>query len=139
MLDKPQITQTTAQTTAMIRLTIPRAEIRHVMEPGLGELMAAIAAQGITPTGPWLTHHLRMAPDIFDFEMQPACGSSRSMCVVRTRMNWPASWRLLEARRSTTTRLGVSVISGTQAGTWRGLPATGRPVRARKLIPQSAV
>ena len=29
----------------------------------------AAAGQGITPTGPWLTHHLRMDPATFDFEI----------------------------------------------------------------------
>jgi effector-binding domain-containing protein len=69
MLDKPQITQTAAQTTAVIRLTIPRAEIQTVMGPGYRELMAAVAAQGIATAGPWFSHHLRMEPDIFDFEI----------------------------------------------------------------------
>ena len=69
MLDKPQIMQTVAQPTAVIRLTIPREEIRNVMGPGYRELMAAVAAQGISPGGPWFTHHLRMHPDIFDFEI----------------------------------------------------------------------
>ena len=69
MLDKPQIVQTEAQLAAIIRFTIPRAEIRNVMGPGIGELMAAIAAQGIAPAGPWFTHHLRMDPDTFDFEI----------------------------------------------------------------------
>lgn len=31
--------------------------------------MAAIAAQGIVPTGAWFSHHLRMDPDVFDFEI----------------------------------------------------------------------
>ena len=26
-------------------------------------------AQGLAPAGPWFTHHLRMDPDIFDFEI----------------------------------------------------------------------
>lgn len=69
MLDKPQIAQTTARPTAVIRLTIPRAEIRNVMGPGYRELMAAVAAQGVAPTGPWFSHHLRMDPDVFDFEI----------------------------------------------------------------------
>jgi effector-binding domain-containing protein len=69
MLDKPQITQTPDQLTAVIRLTIPRPEIRTVMGPGVRELMAAVAAQGIAPTGPWFSHHLRMDPNIFDFEI----------------------------------------------------------------------
>ncbi len=69
MLDTPQITQTTALHTAIIHLTIPREEIQHVMGPGFGEIMAAIAAQGIAPAGPCFTHHLKMSPDIFDFEI----------------------------------------------------------------------
>ena len=69
MLDTPQITQTAAQLAAVIRLTIPRDQIRNVMGPGLAELMATIAAQGIAPAGPWFTHHLRMDPDTFDFEI----------------------------------------------------------------------
>ena len=51
MLETPQIVETAAQETAFIRLTVPRAEIQNVMGPGLGELMAALAAQGIAPQG----------------------------------------------------------------------------------------
>jgi effector-binding domain-containing protein len=69
MLDTPRITPTTAQLAAMIHLTIPRDEIRSVMGPGLREVMAALAAQGVRPAGPWFTHHLRMDPAIFDFEI----------------------------------------------------------------------
>src|SRR3989304_6054390 len=69
MIDKPQIVQTVAQHPAIIHLTIPREEIRNVVGPGLGEVMAAVAAQGISPAGPWFTHHLRMDPDTFDFEL----------------------------------------------------------------------
>ena len=69
MIDTPQIAQTAAQPAAVIRLTIPRAEIRNVMGPAYGELMAAVAAQGIASTGPWFNHHLRMDPDTFDFEI----------------------------------------------------------------------
>ena len=69
MLDKPQIVQTAVQLTAIIHLTIPREEIQNVMGPGLGELMAAVAAQGLAPSGPWFTHHLKMDPNTFDFEI----------------------------------------------------------------------
>src|ERR1700738_3101892 len=68
-LDLPQITQTAAQQTAIIRLTIPRREIRKVMGPGIRELMAAVAGQGVAPAGPWFTHHVRMDPEVFDFEI----------------------------------------------------------------------
>jgi effector-binding domain-containing protein len=69
MIDPPQITRTAAQSTAVIHLTIPRREIQTVMGPAYGELMAAVAAQGIATAGPWFSHHLRMVPDIFDFEV----------------------------------------------------------------------
>ena len=69
MLDTPHVTQTDAVQTAVIHLTIPRAEIVHVMGPGITELMATVAAQGIKTTGPWFSHHLAMHPDTFDFEI----------------------------------------------------------------------
>src|SRR5258705_5391933 len=69
MIDTPHITQTTAQLTAIIRLTIPRSEIGSVMGPGISELMATVKAQGIGPAGPWFTHHLKLDPEIFDFEI----------------------------------------------------------------------
>lgn len=69
MLETPQITRTDARPTAVIRLTVPRTEIRNVMEPARIELLDALAAQGVAPDGPWFTHHLRMDPDVFDFEI----------------------------------------------------------------------
>lgn len=69
MLDTPQIVHVPAQTTAVIRQTIPRARIRDVMGPGIEELMGFVADQGIGPAGPWLTHHLRTDPETFDFEI----------------------------------------------------------------------
>jgi effector-binding domain-containing protein len=69
MIDAPRITSTEAETTAVIHLTIPRDQIRTVMGPGIKELMATVSAQGISPAGPWFTHHLRMDPATFDFEI----------------------------------------------------------------------
>jgi len=69
MLDTPKITTTEALTTAVIHVTIPRPEIQKVMGPGLQELQAALDAQGIKATGPWFTHHLKMDPKVFDFEI----------------------------------------------------------------------
>lgn len=65
----PQILTVDARQTAVIHLTIPRSEIQTVMGPGIGELMAAVQAQGLGPTGPWFSHHLSMHPDTFDFEI----------------------------------------------------------------------
>jgi effector-binding domain-containing protein len=69
MIDTPQITRSAAQLTAVIHITIPRSEIRKVMGPGIGELMAAVAAQGLAPAGPVFSHHFKMDPDTFDFEV----------------------------------------------------------------------
>lgn len=69
MIATPEIIEIDAQPTAVVRLTIPRAEMRAVMGPGLTELRTTIAAQGVAPTGAWFTHHLRFDPGIFDFEI----------------------------------------------------------------------
>ena len=69
MLDKPAIVQTEAQRAAVIHLTIPRSRIQEEMGPGYNELMSTLNAQGITPTGPWFSHHFRMDPAVFDFEI----------------------------------------------------------------------
>jgi uncharacterized protein YndB with AHSA1/START domain/effector-binding domain-containing protein len=65
----PRIVQMAARSIAVRRFTIPRREIRSAMGTGRRELMEALAAQGVAPTGPWFSHHLRMAPEIFDFEI----------------------------------------------------------------------
>jgi uncharacterized protein YndB with AHSA1/START domain/effector-binding domain-containing protein len=67
--DGPRIVEMTARPIAVLRFTIPRREIQSVMGTGRRELKEALAAQGVTPAGPWFSHHLRMAPDIFDFEI----------------------------------------------------------------------
>jgi effector-binding domain-containing protein len=69
MIDTPQITQTAGLLTAFVHVTVPREEIRKVMGPGLDEVRAAVAAQGIAAAGSWFTHHLRMDPAVFDFEI----------------------------------------------------------------------
>ena len=69
MLDEPKIVQSTAQKAAVIHLTIPRNKIQEEMGPGHNELMSTLKAQGISPAGPWFSHHLRMDPAVFDFEI----------------------------------------------------------------------
>lgn len=69
LIDVPSLTTTPAQLAAAIRVTIPRSQIQSVMGPGLGEIFGAVKAQGLCPAGPWFIHHLRMAPDVFDFEI----------------------------------------------------------------------
>jgi effector-binding domain-containing protein len=69
MLDTPKIVQTTAQPAAVIRLTIPRVEIRQHMGPAMQEVMMTVATLGLVATGPMFSHHFRVTPDIFDFEV----------------------------------------------------------------------
>jgi len=69
MIDTPKITQTTAQLTAVIPLTIPKDQIQEVMGPGISELMSTIAAQGIQLAGPWFNHHLKIDPELWEFEI----------------------------------------------------------------------
>ena len=69
MLATPEIIAIPARPAAVIRLTVPRSAIREVMGAGLAELRAALAAQGLAASGPWFTHHLRMDPDVFNFEI----------------------------------------------------------------------
>ena len=69
MIDAPHIVQTAAQPVALIHLTIPKADVQKMMGPGISEVLSTIAAQGIAATGPWLTHHLRMDPQTWNFEI----------------------------------------------------------------------
>ena len=69
MIDAPAVTTTAEQPTAVIHLTIPRSEIQKEMGPAHQELFSTLAAQGIAPTGPWFSHHFRMDPATFDFEV----------------------------------------------------------------------
>lgn len=69
MIDKPYIVETTAQPAAVIRLTVPREEMKSVMGPAIGEVMSAVAAQGGKAAGPVFSHHFKMDPKVFDFEV----------------------------------------------------------------------
>ena len=69
MLDTPHILQTSVQEAATIRLTIPRNEMMKVFGPAVGELLTVLAEQGVEPVGAVFAHHLKMTPDMFDFEL----------------------------------------------------------------------
>ena len=69
MIDSPEVVRTRAQPAAVIHLRIPREEIQAVMGPACGELFGALAAQGVAPAGPLFSHHLRMDPGMFEFEL----------------------------------------------------------------------
>ena len=65
----PEIATVPGQLTAVIHLTIPRDQVRIVMGPAMQEVMQTVQRQGIAPTGPMFTHHFRIEPGIFDFEV----------------------------------------------------------------------
>ena len=69
MLEAPRIIETAARPVAVIHIVVPRAEMQNVMKPGIDEVMACVAAQGIAAAGPWFTHHKRKPSDTFDFEV----------------------------------------------------------------------
>jgi effector-binding domain-containing protein len=69
MLDSPHVIRTDEQLTAVIHLTIPRADIASVMGPAIAEVISAITAQGIAPAGPCFSYHWRRPSDTFDFEV----------------------------------------------------------------------
>jgi effector-binding domain-containing protein len=69
MLDTPQIVQTTAQAAAVIELNVLRSDMMKIFGPAVGELMAALAEQGIKPEGAIFAHHLKMSADNFNFEL----------------------------------------------------------------------
>jgi len=68
-LGAPSIVEEPEQLVALLPLRIPKADIRRVMGPAIGELYATVRAQGGTVTGPWFSHHHRIEPDEWDFEI----------------------------------------------------------------------
>ena len=90
MLEQPQIIETSPQTIAILRLTVPREEIQNVMGAGLRELTAAVAAQGVAVSGPWFTHHLRMPAEVFDFEIGVPIAEPVSAAGRMRPGQWPA-------------------------------------------------
>jgi uncharacterized protein YndB with AHSA1/START domain/effector-binding domain-containing protein len=106
ILDAPQILHNSAGPIATIHVTVPRAEIQKVMGPGLQELKAAVAAQGIGVTGAWFTHHLKMDPAVFDFEIGVPVASPVSPAGrVRPGM-WPAARMARTVHRGGYEKLG---------------------------------
>jgi effector-binding domain-containing protein len=69
MIETPKLVDTPMQLVAIVHIETPRSKMQQVMGPGIGEVMAAVKAQGIGPTGPWFAHHLKMTPDAFDFDI----------------------------------------------------------------------
>jgi hypothetical protein len=95
MIDSPQITQSAAQLAAVIRITIPRAEIQNVMGPGMQEVMATIGSgplgvlrrrPGVEPRPRQLAHGAQPTVD----RLRPEINDHRKLrsCVTGTRRRW---------------------------------------------------
>jgi effector-binding domain-containing protein len=69
MIDSPEIVHTAVRQTAIIRFTIPKADIQKVMGPAIREVMEAVTTQRVGPTGPWFSYHFRIDPEVWDFEV----------------------------------------------------------------------
>lgn len=107
MLDTPQLIQTDEQLTAVIHLTIPRAEISNVMGPAIAEIMSIIAAQGAALAGPCFSYHQKRPSDTFDFEV-----------------GFPVSRPITPAGRVKMSKLPVAkIVRTTYQGGYEGLGA----------------
>ncbi len=69
MIEAPQVVETPAQRVALLHIETPRSKMQQVMGPGIGEVMAAVRAQGIGPAGPWFAHHHAITAETFDFDI----------------------------------------------------------------------
>jgi effector-binding domain-containing protein len=69
MIEKPTVIETTPLLLAKLYAKVPTSEIRNQMGLLVRELSEEMRSQGIAPTGPWFTHHLRGPDEFFDFEV----------------------------------------------------------------------
>ena len=107
MIEVPHVVDVSAQATAVIHMVVPAAEIRQVMGPGISEVVAAVAAQGLPHAGAWFTHHFRPPAEVFDFEVGiPVVGTIAPTGRVRP-ARLPAA-RVARTRMPTLRRVGLS-------------------------------
>jgi effector-binding domain-containing protein len=69
MIEKPVIVDTEPIFTATLYAKVPVRDIQIQMGQLLQELSHELKRQGVRPTGPWFTHHLRAPSEYFDFEV----------------------------------------------------------------------
>jgi effector-binding domain-containing protein len=113
MIEAPQVITTTAQHTAIIHLKLAMSEMMEQFGPAVGELIAAVAAQGQRPAGPVFAHHLSIeadcegVPESFDFELSVPVAQA----VVASGRMKPSTMPALRAAKTT------------YHGPYEGLPA----------------
>ncbi len=69
MLDESTIIDVAECPAAVVRIRTPREEMREAMGAGRKALFDGLAQQGQSPAGPMFSHHFKMEPGIFDFEI----------------------------------------------------------------------
>jgi effector-binding domain-containing protein len=84
------------------------------MGPAITEVLNAVRAQGVGPAGPLFSHHFRMRPDVYDFEV----GVPVSAAVVPT-------GRVIASELP-----AVTVVRATYQGNYDGLAAAWGQVDA---------
>ena len=86
LIEAPVVTDTLPQLAAAIHITVLRSKIRSVMGPGLREILKAVKAQSIGPTGPWFTHQFKADPKTYDLDIcVPVSAAVRSVGRVEKR------------------------------------------------------
>jgi effector-binding domain-containing protein len=69
VIERPRIVRTEDRLAAVVHISIEREESHRVMGAAIAEIMAAVADQGVSPTGPVFTHHLLANPYMLDCEV----------------------------------------------------------------------
>ena len=69
MLAPPEIVSFNGLRAACIHVVVARDQIEEVMREAITELMSTLAAQEVGPAGPLFSHHFRIDPETFDFEV----------------------------------------------------------------------
>lgn len=90
MLEAPALVSTPARRFAGLCLDIPKPEIQARMGPGLASVRAVLAAQGVAPAGPWFTHHFRIVPERWHFEIGVPVESAIAAAGGVEPREWPA-------------------------------------------------
>jgi effector-binding domain-containing protein len=123
MLESPALVTTEPRRYASLRLDIAKEEIRARMGPGLQTVLSALAEQGVAAAGPWFTHHFRIEPARWHFEIGvPVAGALA-----------PAG--PVELRSAPALRAARAVLRGDYAGLVQAWPQLDAWVAAQGLEP----
>lgn len=57
MIDRPRVVQYEGRFAAVVHLEIPRDELKTETAPAINEVLAVLAGQGVSPSGPLFAHH----------------------------------------------------------------------------------